>query len=481
MLDATGNAPPQASSDALPLGEIDKLLTRLEEAGDANAFVLRGALRRVKCGMVGQSADDAPEDGPLLPDVPDLADLTRPAGLVGDIVDWMEETAERPNRALYLAAALILVGTLAGRKFASPTDLRTNLYCVTLAPSGHGKDHAIRKTKLLAEAAGVDHFIGPARIMSASALRGLIKRVPAAACYLDEFAGVMRQIHDRKAGLHNAMIKHDLLELFSSASTSFAGAEYAGEAATKIPAPNLSISGTSTPDDFWNSLTSLSTMDGLLARFIIINVSGPKPARRTAKMGAREVPQHLIKACRELADAGGRANLRGVHGSAPEPVVVGFDPEGLAAFECFTADMDAAEEASGESPLTRVREHAIKLALTVAVGANPAAPVITAAIFDWASKLALLSAVTLMREARDRIADNEREAAYNKILNMIRKARADGLSEGVIRDRCRNIDQRMRQQIIDDLQVSGRVRKLTMPTGKQGRPAERLVATEFLR
>jgi hypothetical protein len=456
-------------------------MDRFSELEDVSTHEVRAALRRFKLGFVGPSSDETPDDSCPLPDVSDLADLTRPVGLVGDIVDWMEQTAERPNRALYLAAALTLVGTLAGRKFASLTDLRTNLYCVTLAPSGHGKDHAIRKTKLLAEAAGVDHFIGPARIMSASALRSLIKREPAAACYLDEFGGVMRQIHDRKAGLHNAMIKHDLLELFSSASTSFAGAEYAGEAATKIPAPNLSISGTSTPDDFWGSLTSLSTMDGLLARFIVINVSGPKPARGTPKMGAREVPPHLIKACRELADAGGRGNLLGVHGAAPEPMVVGFDPEGMAAFERFTAEMDAAEEASGESPLTRVREHAIKLALTVAVGANPAAPVITAAIFDWAGKLALLSAVTLMREARDRIADNEREAAYNKILGIIRKAGKDGVSEGVIRDRCRNIDQRVRQQIIDDLQVSGRVWKLTVQTGRQGRPPERLVVAEFRR
>lgn len=482
MSNATGTGPLQASSNALPFNdELESLMARLNEVEDVSTHEVRAALWRLKFGLVGPSPDQLPDDGPLLLEMSDLADLTRPPGLVGDIVDWMEETAERPNRALYIAAALTLVGTLAGRKFASPTDLRTNLYFVTLAPSGHGKDHAIRKVKLLAEAAGVDRFIGPARIMSASALRSLIKREPAAACYLDEFGGVMRQIHDRKAGLHNAMIKHDLLELFSSASTSFAGAEYAGEAATKIPAPNLSISGTSTPDDFWGSLTSLSTMDGLLARFIVINVNGPKPARRAPKMGAREVPPHLIKACRELADAGGRANLRGVHGAAPEPMVVGFDADGFAAFERFTADMDMAEEASGESPLTRVREHAIKLALTVAVGLDPAAPVITAAIFDWASKLALLSAVTLMREARDRIADNEREAAYNRILLLIRKAGKGGLSEGVIRDRCRTIDQRVRQQIIDDLQVSGRVWKVKVASGKVGRPAERLVAEEFRR
>src|SRR5438876_345819 len=126
--------------------------------------------------------DAMPDDGPPLPDVAPLADLTRPPGLVGDIVDWMEQSAERPKRALYLAAALTFVATLAGRKFASESDLRTNLYFVTLAPSGHGKDHAIGKIALLASAAGVEHFLGPARIMSASALRGLMKRAPAVAC-----------------------------------------------------------------------------------------------------------------------------------------------------------------------------------------------------------------------------------------------------------------------------------------------------------
>jgi hypothetical protein len=393
----------------------------------------------------------------------------------------MEQSAERPKRALYLAAALTFVGTLAGRRFASPTDLRTNQYFVTLAPSGHGKDHPIRKIKLLAEAAGLDRFIGPARIMSASALRGLIKREPAVACFIDEVAGLFRQIHDRKGGLHNQMIKHDLLDLFSSAWTSFAGAEYAGEAATKIPAPNLSLSGTSTPDDFWASLTSLSTMDGLLARFILINVDGPKSARRVPMIGAREVPAHLIRACRELVEAGGRANLGSVHGAAPDPVVVRFDADGAEALDRFTAEMDAAEESGGESPLTRVREHAIKLALTVAVGVNPAAPVITASTFEWASRLALLSATTLVREARDRIADNEREAAYNRILGLIRKAGKGGITEGTIRDRCRAIDQRVRQQVIEDLLLSGRAFKMRAASGAPGRPSERLIAVDFPR
>jgi hypothetical protein len=193
-------------------------------------------------------------------------------------------------------------------------------------------------------------------------------------------------------------------------------------------------------------------------------------------IGAREVPAHLIRACRELVEAGGRANLGSVHGAAPDPVVVRFDADGAEALDRFTAQMDAAEESGGESPLTRVREHAIKLALTVAVGVNPAAPVITASTFDWASRLALLSATTLVREARDRIADNEREAAYNRILGLIRKAGKGGITEGTIRDRCRAIDQRVRQQVIEDLLLSGRAFKMRAASGAPGRPSERLIA-----
>ncbi|HEY0628569.1 MAG TPA: DUF3987 domain-containing protein [Sphingomicrobium sp.] len=410
-----------------------------------------------------------------------LADLVHPPGLVGRLIDWMEAGAERPKRALYLAAALAFVGTLAGRKFASPTDLRTNLYFATLAPSGHGKDHPIRKIAQLAQAAGLDRYYGPAHFMSASGLRSLIQREPSVVCYMDEFASLMRQIHDRKAGLHNQMIKHDLLQLFSAANRIFAGAEYAATPATKIAAPNLSISGTSTPDDFWSSLTSLSTMDGLLARIILINVDGPKTPRREPLIGPREVPADLIEACRRLAEARPVGNLASARGDAPEPRIVEFDDGGREALLAFTDKMDAAEEGSSETPLTRVREHAIKLALTVAVGVDPDAPVITAEMFDWASRLALLSAATIMGEARDRIADNEREAAYNRILHLVRKAGRAGIAPGTLGDKCRGIDKRMREQIIADLEESGRVIRVREETGKKGRPTDRLVSTDFRR
>jgi hypothetical protein len=390
----------------------------------------------------------------------------------------MEASSDRPNRALLLGAALTLVSVLAGRKFASPSNLRTNNYIITLAPSGHGKDHAISQIKLLSEAAGLDRFIGPARIMSASALRKLIKREPSVACFIDEFGGFMHQIHDRRAGIHNAMIRNDLLEMFSAAGSFFAGAEYASEPAAKVYAPNLSVSGTSTPAQFWSSLSSLSTVDGLLARFILINVAGEKPARRKAPAGPRDVPAQLIKSLHAVADAGSSGNLSRLRDGSPSPIVVPLTSEAEIALDEFSAELDKADASSPdeEQPfIARARENAIKLALTVAVGESPTAPEVSGTTMRWAIEFSRLSMETLIRESSDRIADNERGEAFNRILGLIRKAGSAGITEGRIADRAKHLDARLRAQILNDLQLAGRVR-FERRTGTGGRAGERYYA-----
>lgn len=298
-------------------GAMLDLEMRAQEVGTPEGLALAAAMKRERLGMNAPFEADEPESEPLTTD-DRLIDLCSPPGLVGEIVDWMEASSDRPNRVLLLGAALTFVGTLAGRKFATPSNLRTNNLVVTLAPSGHGKDHALGRVKTLASAAGLDRYVGPARIMSASALRKLVAREPAVGCYMDEFGGFMGQIHDRRAGLHNAMIRYDLLEMFSAAGTFFAGAEYAGEAATKVFAPNFSISGTSTPESFWSSLSSLSASDGLLARLILLDVTGPKPARVKPRLSPNDVPAALVDAVRALAEQGG--NLASISSDrAPRP------------------------------------------------------------------------------------------------------------------------------------------------------------------
>ena len=448
----------------------------LEHAAQESGNIsLAAALKRARLNM-----DPEPEQPEMaaIEAADTLIDLCSPPGLVGDIIDWMEASSDRPNRALLLGAALTFVGTLTGRKFATPSNLRSNSYVVTLAPSGHGKDHAITRIKALATAAGLDRYVGPARIMSASALRKLVAREPAVGCYMDEFGGFMGQIHDRRAGMHNAMIRFDLLEMFSAAGTFFAGAEYAGEAATKVFAPNFSISGTSTPESFWSSLSSLSASDGLLARLILLDVTGPKPARVKPRLSPNDVPPDLIDAVRGLAERGG--NLASISSDrAPKAVTVALDADAEAIDARNIEELDGAESSTNPEAmpfLNRVREHALKLALVVAVGCDPSSPVITGPVLDWAYRLARLSAAILIRESSDRIADNERGDAMNRILRMIRAAGDTGVTAGRIADKQRGVDARLREQILRDLVEAGRGR-LDRQSGTGGRARERYIAT----
>lgn len=411
-----------------------------------------------------------------------LEELTyMPGGLIERLIDWIVSSSPRPSRVLALAAVVAFLGALAGRRFASPTDLRTNFYVVALAPSGFGKDHARAQLKRLITAAGLDSFSGPSRFMSASALRNALMDKPSLFCMIDEFGGMMRQITDRKAGLHNSLIKNDMLELFSSASTYFEGAEYAGSKAQRIYNPNLCVCGTSTQDDFWPALGSLNMSDGLLPRLLLCAIDGPKPPRVKPDSSVSDIPADLVEACQSLVSLGrGRGTFGHVLGNSGAEECTAMTVQFSAEAESVLADHNDYIEGQEESAdsrslpfLNRTAEHAIKLALLAAISENPTAPVISGENMEWGADLACHSAFDMIREARDKIADNEREAHVNRILALIKKAGKEGITGGVVADRFRNIDKRKRLEIIDDLTLSGRIKsEITFGTG--GRPKHRL-------
>ena len=73
-------------------------------------------------------------------------------------VDYATATAVSPQPFLALGAALCLVGAVAGRRYRTPTDLRSNLYAIGIADSGGGKDHARRCAKRALYAAGLERI-----------------------------------------------------------------------------------------------------------------------------------------------------------------------------------------------------------------------------------------------------------------------------------------------------------------------------------
>ncbi|MGG7534661.1 bifunctional DNA primase/polymerase [Rhizobium sp. 12,4] len=429
--------------------------------------------------------DEAPEY--KLEAVADLESLTYPGGLVEDLIDWIVSSAEQPSRALAMAAVLPLVSALCGPRYSTGSrDTRPNIYTVALAESGFGKEHARSQIKrlLMSDQGVFANFSGPARIMSASALREVLEANQSVNCQIDEFGGFVRDITDRKAGSHQRAISTDLRDYYSASSTFFEGAAYRGSPPKRIYNPNLCIHGTSTPEQFWTALSSASAEDGLLPRLILFHVTGKKPPTVVPQRDVRYVPHTLLM---RMADVAGidvakqRGNLSGMvqktTSSEVKPTVVQWTEDALGILRSVKETIDAKEGAvaSESQPFVRrIIENAIKLALIVAVGKDPKEPLITEEIFEWAAAVAWTCAAAMLAEVSERLADNQREANYKKIAALIRKAGSKGITEGKIADRCKAIDGWQRDEILKDLQKTGQV-EIAANDNKTGRPSRRLV------
>ncbi|MER9135136.1 bifunctional DNA primase/polymerase [Mesorhizobium sp. M0830] len=466
--------------------------------GDSGA-----AARHLLANYAKRQTEDAPVEDPTdaiaedLPDyqlqaVADLEALTHPGGLVQDLVDWIVSSAEQPNRTLALAAALPMVAALMGPRYSTGSrDTRPNIYSVALAESGFGKEHARSQIKrLLAAGHGVfDKFGGPARIMSASALREVLEAHQSVNCQIDEFGGFIRDITDRRAGGHQRAISTDLRDYYSASATYFEGAAYRGNPPKRIHNPGLCIHGTSTPDQFWSALSSASAEDGLLPRLVLFNVDTEAPAVVKPSADVRYVPTALLARMADVAGidvvgqrTGNLSKIKLATTATNSPIT----PEVVPWAEGATSLFESVKEAVAEREkrvvpearpfVRRIIENAIKLALIVAVGIDHKEPIITEANIDWAASVAWTCAAGMLSQVTERLSDNPREANYKRIAALIRAAGSKGITTGRLADRLKSIDTRQRDEILKDLKEADAVREETASTG--GRPRKRLVWTK---
>lgn len=407
------------------------------------------------------------------PSMRELEALTFIPGLVGEIVDWIVGCSDKPSRALALGPALCWVGTLAGRLHAGPTDLRTNLYVVALAPPGFGKDHARKCVDKIAIDSGLDHrFLGAARFMSTSAIRAQLDHKPSSYSQIDEFGGFMNQILDRKAGSHQSGMRQDLLEYYSTSAGRFGGAQYAQTQATPIYNPCLSIYGTSTPADFWPAMSQKGISDGFLPRWLVINVSGDEPEFVRPRLSKREVPPRIIEGSRAIVTLSHSGNMPP---SADKPVDPRFaewgegGEEAYFEWRAYCARMQKTCLPEGREMWGRTAEIALKLAHIVAIGVDVERPTIYEETMEWAVKLAIFSTQTAIAEMSDRLAANDRQAEYLEVKRMVREAGSKGITPRTLFRRINGkIDERRLESILKQLDRSGDIFGEIGVTGPRG-------------
>lgn len=410
---------------------------------------------------------DSPPSGTAADVFPDA--LTRPPGLLGRIVDWIEATAKRPNRVLALGSAVGVLGTLMGRRVAGPTMSGTHLYTVALAPTGAGKDHNLRVIDPLLKAANAGHLVGPDEFMSQSAVVNLLQRAPLTLCAMDEIGAYLARIGHRKASPHERSMTKILRTAWGVSFNSMRTPEWGGRPSEEIQAPALSIYGVSTPAEFFEALQSGDVINGFLNRFLLLE-SEVKASPRNPTLSALRPTKEL--AAELSAFYAGAIALTAADLAAPldvTPKVLEWGSGGEDVFSSLCGQIEQIEADEALRPFyARTVEMAVRLATIRAAGRF--SPTVDAADISWGRDVALWSAARMAVLAGEHMAGNEFAGYGNRIIRFMRKKQAAVTRREILQ----HLSGEMRVKEVNDLMEmlveSGRVVATKKEKPVVGRP-----------
>lgn len=397
---------------------------------------------------------DNPIERPLDPG-PFPDHLLRVPGFIADVIAFNLATATRPQPVLALAAAICLQAVLAARKVRDERGNRTNLYCVGIAPSGAGKDHARKVNKNALFEAGLNEHEGNEDLASDAGLVTAVENEPAILFQIDEFGRFLRTIGDPKKAPHLFNVLTALMKLYSSADTVFRGKAYADKKRNKVvDQPCVSVYGTTVPENFFESLTADSLSDGFIARLLVFEADAT-PARQRAR--AVPVPEAILATARWWGDFKPGGNLRAQH---PDPLMIAYTAEAGAVFDelAVLVDAELRRDEAGRSLWARAEEKACRLALIYACSRNHQQPSIDEEAARWACSLSEYLTRRMLFVCHEWVADGQFDARQKRVLRIVRKA--DGkISRSELCRKTQWLTQRERQEVIDNLLETGQLRQ----------------------
>lgn len=407
-------------------------------------------------------------------------------GALAQFVAHTCASAPSPQPWLTLGAGLAMFGAAAGRRYAGPTNLRTNLYAIGIADSGGGKDHPLRASTRLMIAAGLANHVGSSKIASGAGLLTAITRNPSIYFPLDEVGFLISSAADRKrAPKHLTEIIDNLTEFYSLADSTFLGIAYANDKEKPrevIEQPCLCLFGVTTPGVFWGSLSSDNVIDGSLARMLIFESENHYPDPQHDLI-SNEPPADLVElmeAVAKGADGSTPFPLGNTAAAIPKPWAVPYaTPQAEARARAMREEqIDMLRRHQGThltGIIARLAENAAKVALIKAITDNPGSPQITAADLDWGMGIASRSVQTLMQAVKERVADNEYEATMKRVHKVVADAGSAGIDGNNLSRRTQGVDRRKRIDILAHLEEAGMVRVMEMPKGEGARGPSRRV------
>jgi hypothetical protein len=322
----------------------------------------------------------------------DEMDLTKPPGLMGEIAEFVYNSAPRPVREVALGAAIGLMAGICGRAYnVSGTGL--NQYVLIIAKTGIGKeaaktgiDRLMQQVKITTPSA--TEFIGPAEIASGQALNKYLDKHPCFVSVVGEFGLMLEQICSPIATAAQSTLKRTMLALYNMSGkgqllqpTIYSDKEKNTQI---VKSPAFTMLGESTPETYYRCLDEHMIEVGLLPRFTCIEYSGNRPKLNQGH-GQVKPSDELVMRVRELCN---NALTLSEHDKV---IDIKFSPEAEKLHNAYNAKCDAKINGTdmevSRQLWNRAHIKAVKLAALIAIGDNPYVPMIQADHFMWAEAL----------------------------------------------------------------------------------------------
>jgi len=356
-------------------------------------------------------------------------DLLRPAGFVGDVVDYMNSQALKEQPILALAGSLAFAGALMGRRYRTATDVRTNIYNIGIGETGCGKENARNCIKKIIESCNVptmNNICSVEEIASDTAIYNALTLEPSPVFLLDE-VGRFLQTTKSNHNSHLYGIPSVLLKAYGSSNTRMYGKSYADVSKNiSILQPNLCLYATSTPSQFFDSLSKENIEDGLVARMLIFESENPRPRTRS-KVKKSNPPASLIEMVKKLYQKPINAYPVGNVSETTiiDPYLVPITADAFQMLCDFDDEIENLREKLEkqnrvQSMYNRCRLIAEKIAMIIAIGVNPDEPVIDPSHALYGIRLTKHLFDNLQYAVENFISNTEQERDLKKMLYLIR-------------------------------------------------------------
>jgi hypothetical protein len=382
-------------------------------------------VKGITCTPDGEVVEFRPKTKPAAPPT-DIESLTDCPGLIGEIVDWIEATARRPNRVFALGAAIAVIGTLIGRRVAGPTDSGTHLYVLGLGRTGAGKQTPMDRATDLLYAAGASHIVGPGEFTSGPAVSYHLEQNPLSLCCQDEFGSFIARINRHNASSWETQVSKLYRELWGLSFRPHNGMQWANRDRKVVHAPAMSLLAFSTPEQFFDALKGGDLTNGFVNRFLVL--PGKKERKRMPKLKPI-VPENITNALVQLYPWRG-VNSYDVSDTNRNhiPIAEMHDWASASAEKRFEAFESALEDRMEATPrleyfLERTAEMSVRLATIRAAGRNIGNYDFKVDLSDieWGIALASFAGEQLIAEAGDLMEETPHSRALQKVTNIIRE------------------------------------------------------------